>query len=98
MSVIVRDLQTDQISLLCKGADSIIKPRLDLNNIDDRDFMEETQIKVDEYATEGLRTLLLAKKEIDEDYYEEWNERFQSALGKIVDRDTRVEKIQSEIE
>ena len=60
--------------------------------------MEATQIKVDEYATEGLRTLLLAKKEIDEDYYEEWNERFQTALGKIVDRDTRVEKIQSEIE
>ena len=53
---------------------------------------------VDEYATEGLRTLLLAKKDIDEDNYEEWNERFQSALGKIVDRDTRVEKIQSEIE
>jgi len=60
--------------------------------------MEETQKKVDEYATEGLRTLLLAKKDVDEDYYEEWNERFQSALGKIVDRDTRVEKIQSEIE
>ena len=38
--------------------------------------MEETQIKVDEYATEGLRTLLLARKEIDEEYYEEWNERF----------------------
>ena len=53
---------------------------------------------VDEYATSGLRTLLLAKKEVDEDYYEEWNERFQSALGKIVDRDTRVERIQSEIE
>ena len=31
---------------------------------------------VDEYATSGLRTLLLAKKEVDEDYYEEWNERF----------------------
>ena len=60
--------------------------------------MEESQKKVDEYATEGLRTLLLAKKDVDEDYYEEWNERFQSALGKIVDRDTRVEKIQSEIE
>ena len=41
---------------------------------------------------------MLAKKDIDEDYYEEWNERFQSALGKIVDRDTRVERIQSEIE
>lgn len=93
MSVIVRDMQTDQISLLCKGADSIIKPRLDLGDAENREFMVETQKKVDEYATEGLRTLLLARKDIDEEYYEEWNERFQSALGKIVDRDRRVEEI-----
>ena len=30
MSVILRDLQTESIVLLCKGADSIIHDRLDL--------------------------------------------------------------------
>ena len=32
MSVIIKDLQTGDIELLCKGADSIIKPRLDLDD------------------------------------------------------------------
>ena len=66
MSVIVRDEQTGEITLLCKGADSIIKERLYLagNNLNIA-RMERTQRYVDFYAEEGLRTLLLAKKTLD---------------------------------
>jgi len=28
------------------------------------------------YAKEGLRTLLIAEKEVSEDYYQEWNSEF----------------------
>ena len=38
--------------------------------------MDKTQKYVDEYAEEGLRTLLLAKKSLDQQYYDAWNERF----------------------
>ena len=41
--------------------------------------MERTQRYVDLYAEEGLRTLLLAKKTLDETYYQEWNARFKAA-------------------
>ena len=53
---------------------------------------------VDEYAKVGLRTLLLAKKDIDPQYYAQWNEKFQEAQSSVVDKDEKVEIIQSEIE
>lgn len=33
MSVILKDMQSQEIKLLCKGADSIIKERLDLSGM-----------------------------------------------------------------
>ena len=86
------------ISLLCKGADSIIKERLDLKSRSNELLMDTTQKYVDAYAEEGLRTLLLAKKSLDRQYYEAWNERFQQALASIVGKDEAVEKEQNEIE
>ena len=76
MSIIIRDLQTGAIELLCKGADSVISPRLDLTDPNISSYMESTQIYVDQYANEGLRTLLLAKKQLDEDEYEAFNHQF----------------------
>jgi len=35
---------------------------------------------LDEYANEGLRTLLLAQREVDRDFYYEWNKKYQQAL------------------
>ena len=67
MSVVVKDMQTQKISILCKGADSIIKKLLATStpNLDDAKILERTQKYVDIYAQEGLRTLLLAKKDLD---------------------------------
>ena len=38
--------------------------------------MATVQQFVDIYAEDGLRTLLLAKKDLDAGYYEQWNNRF----------------------
>ena len=64
MSVIVRDEQ-GKITLLCKGADSIIQERLSKNSLNSEVY-SETQKGVDKCAQEGLRTLFLAEKHIDE--------------------------------
>ena len=56
MSVIVED-PNGKYLLLTKGADSIIKERL---NIDNCTYLSETQKHVDFFAEEGLRTLFLA--------------------------------------
>ena len=56
MSIIVEDLQTGEIKLICKGADSFLYERCDFNNCP---FLEHTKRNVDDYGKIGLRTLLL---------------------------------------
>lgn len=80
MSVIVQDLNTNEITLLSKGADSVIKERLDLSDEQNSAFLERTQLYVDGYAEQGLRTLFLAKRSLTLPEYTEWNRRYQEAL------------------
>ena len=60
--------------------------------------MDKTQKYVDAYAEEGLRTLLLSQKVLDPKYYEQWNEDFNEAMGSVVDKEEKVDKVQNEIE
>ncbi len=64
MTVIVQT-QDCRIKVMCKGADSIIIPRLNKET----PFISKTTNYLDLYAKEGLRTLLLAEKEVSESYY-----------------------------
>ncbi|CAB1322628.1 unnamed protein product [Coregonus sp. 'balchen'] len=71
MSVIVRN-PAGHIKLYCKGADTIIFDRLDPSN---QDLMNTTSEHLYEFAGEGLRTLALAYKDLDENVLEEWMKR-----------------------
>ena len=51
---------------MTKGADSIIIPRL---KMDQDKIINQTLKFVEDYANEGLRTLLIAIKEIDNEFY-----------------------------
>ena len=71
MSVIVRTPE-GTIIVMCKGADSIILPLLhkDSKNV-------ETTIKMlEKFSKDGLRTLLIAEKEITDEQYNAWNKRY----------------------
>lgn len=59
MSIILKTPE-NKIKLYCKGADSIIIPLLkkDCPNLD------KTTKYLEKYAKEGLRTLIIAEKEI----------------------------------
>lgn len=98
MSVIVKDLQTGDIELLCKGADSMIKKRLDLDDPEIAEYMQQTQLHVNSYANEGLRTLLLARKSLDSKAYADWDSQYQKALCLVEGKDEQVEKLQDQIE
>ena len=65
MSVVIR-LPDGKIKLLCKGADSVILERLRESKIEN-----VTKQHLNEFANEGLRTLVLAEKEISEEYYQD---------------------------
>lgn len=64
MTVIVRG-PDGRIRVMCKGADSIILPRLKST----AQHVKKTESFLDGYSKEGLRTLLIAEKVVSEDVY-----------------------------
>uniref|UniRef100_A0A1A8FKH8 Phospholipid-transporting ATPase n=4 Tax=Nothobranchius korthausae TaxID=1143690 RepID=A0A1A8FKH8_9TELE len=94
MSVIVRNPE-GQIKLYCKGADTIIYERLDPSN---EEIMYTTSEHLSEFAGEGLRTLALAYKDIDEDYYEVWMKKLHYASTVIENRDEQLAVLYEEME
>ena len=64
MSVIVQNMQTGYIELYCKGADNIIAERLVKGYPQHDKQIERTMAYVEQFSKEGLRTLLLAKKDL----------------------------------
>ncbi|KAL8105993.1 hypothetical protein AgCh_029709 [Apium graveolens] len=86
MSVILR--YEGKLLLLCKGADSVMFERLGENG---REFEKDTREHVTEYADAGLRTLILAYRELTEEEYKEFSERFKVAENSVsADRDTMI--------
>ena len=71
MSCIFKD-ENGGIILMCKGADSVIEERLSPES-KGSDMFKKTKIIVDGFANEGLRTLYLAERKIDQFEYENWN-------------------------
>lgn len=81
--------------MLTKGADDVIISR--------SDFKEEQTKALEEqlygYASQGLRTLVLAWKQLDYELYKEWEQRYEDAITLISnDRFERIHELESEIE
>lgn len=64
-----------KIRCYCKGADTVILERLSPNN----PHVDITLQHLEEYASEGLRTLCLAMREIPEHEFQEWWQVFDKA-------------------
>ncbi|KAL6529257.1 putative phospholipid-transporting ATPase 9 [Orobanche gracilis] len=95
MSVIVRD-EEGKLLILCKGADSVMFERLAKNG---RYFEKETREHVNEYADAGLRTLILAYREVSEDDYEAFDKKFSKAKNSVSsDREALIDDVTQEIE
>ncbi|XP_023270669.1 phospholipid-transporting ATPase ID-like [Seriola lalandi dorsalis] len=94
MSVIVRS-PDGKLTLYCKGADTIIYERLHpaCNKL-----MEVTTGHLNEYAGDGLRTLVLAYKDLDEGYMDDWRRRHHEASTAMDGREERLDELYEEIE
>ncbi|KAL4970765.1 aminophospholipid-translocating P4-type ATPase DNF3 [Aspergillus stella-maris] len=53
---------------------------------------------LNDFATEGLRTLLYAHRFVDDAFYNEWKQAYQEATTSLVDRQERIEKVGQQIE
>lgn len=61
-------------------------------------MLQVTKKYVQSAAVEGLRTLFMAKKELTEEEYADWNSRFTEAATSIKNREARLEAINAQIE
>ena len=51
-----------------------------------------------EFANEGLRTLALAYKDLEEDYFSQWKQRHHEASTSLDDREEKLDLLYEEIE
>nr|CAD7200129.1 unnamed protein product [Timema douglasi] len=93
MSVILR--RNGQLRLYCKGADNVIYERLKAGN---RELKTKTQEHLNKFAGEGLRTLCLAVRDLDEVFFNNWKHRHQEAAVSMENRDEKLDAIYEEIE
>uniref|UniRef100_A0A8C6P1A3 Phospholipid-transporting ATPase n=1 Tax=Nothobranchius furzeri TaxID=105023 RepID=A0A8C6P1A3_NOTFU len=91
MSVVVRHPLTGQVVVYTKGADSVLMdlaetPREQAREVYDH-IREQTQKHLDAYARDGLRTLCIAKKVLEEEEYDLWLKRQLLAESSIENRE-----------
>ncbi|KAJ5770566.1 uncharacterized protein N7511_002617 [Penicillium nucicola] len=68
-----------KVRIYTKGADTVILERLHPDN----PTVEATLQHLEEYASDGLRTLCLAMREIPEDEYQKWYQIFDKAATTV---------------
>ncbi|XP_028815912.1 probable phospholipid-transporting ATPase IA isoform X2 [Denticeps clupeoides] len=87
MSVIMRT-PSGRIRLYCKGADTVIYERL----AESSRYKDITLKHLEQFATEGLRTLCFAVADISEATYQQWQEVFQRASTSLQNRALKLEE------
>lgn len=100
-SVIVRfqeqGKETKRLMLLTKGADSVILERLD-PKLQGTDELKATVETLNEYAEDGLRTLCLAGRELEEKEVAEFLQKHHEASCETEGRQEKMDKVAEEIE
>ena len=90
MGIIVRDTKTREILFLLKGADVVMCPTIQYS-----DWLQE---QCDNMARSGLRTLVVARKFLSEEQYQDFESRYHQAKLSIHDRAARMGAVMSTLE
>ncbi|CAL1541081.1 unnamed protein product [Lymnaea stagnalis] len=85
MGIIVRDTETGEITFYLKGADVVMQGIVQYN-----DWLEE---ECGNMAREGLRTLVVAKKILTEEQYQEFESRYHQAKMSIQERNSKMQAV-----
>lgn len=95
MSVICRSPHDGVIRLFCKGADSVIMERMKSGQ---DDLAKTTLSHLEEYANDGLRTLCLSYRVLDDATFNQWYTKFNEANLDLQNRDEKLMAVAEEIE
>jgi len=95
MSVILR-APDGRLILYCKGADSVIYERLTKDH--DPELKERTSKDMESFANNGLRTLCISYRYLEEDEYLNWSRTYDAATNAIDNREEEIDKANALIE
>lgn len=84
------------IRLFCKGADTVILERL--SQLEPQPFVEATIRHLEDFASEGLRTLCIASRIVSEEEYQSWAARYYEASTALDDRSDQLDAVAEQIE
>ncbi|KZS95466.1 phospholipid-translocating P-type ATPase [Sistotremastrum niveocremeum HHB9708] len=89
MGIVVRDDQTHEILFLQKGAD-VVMARIVMRN----DWLDEECANM---ARDGLRTLVVGRKKLSEDTYQNFKSRYHEASISLEGRNEAMSRVVSEV-
>lgn len=55
-------------------------------------------VHLQEFAGDGLRTLALAYKDLEEEYFDQWQQRHHKASTELEDQESKLDQLYEEIE
>lgn len=90
MGIIVKDTQTNDILFLLKGADAVMSHIIQYS-----DWLQE---QCDNMARSGLRTLVVARKVLSHDQYNDFESRYTQAKLNLTNRQARMSEVIATLE
>lgn len=89
MSVVIR-FPDDSVKVLVKGADTSMFNILAKNSEGNYDLHNATQTHLTEYSSQGLRTLVVAARDLTDAEVEEWQCMYEDASTSLTDRSAKL--------
>ncbi|KAL2250305.1 phospholipid-transporting ATPase 1-like [Sesamum indicum] len=97
MSVIIR-FPNDTIKVLVKGADTSMFSILKKDHPNHDRISHATQSHLNEYSSEGLRTLVVASRDLTSEELMEWQHMYEDASTSLTDRSIKLRQTAALIE
>jgi phospholipid-translocating ATPase len=92
MGIILKHIKTKRILFYLKGAETVMEHKCKPN------YRAEISISCENLANEGLRTLVISQKLIPNDFFKEWNAKYEAAKADLNDRERLVQACINELE
>jgi phospholipid-translocating P-type ATPase (flippase) len=94
MSIVIRDVATDEYFCLCKGADNMMLPLCEI----DPAFRKNIDKYLLDLACLGLRTLCIAQKRLTKDQAMNWLDSFRQAESSLQGRADKLAQVGGDLE
>lgn len=93
MGIILKNKETSEITFYLKGADSIMKEFI--TSKQKKAFIDE---ECKDLSRGGLRTLVITRKILTEEFYTKWSENYEKAYNRLDIDHKQISRLMNELE